>query len=59
MTSPAQTLAEHVAAAQQAISAQRESAAQIAQQAADSRAAAQQAVQSAPATPAAGQAQGG
>ena len=49
MTSPLQTLTEHVAAAQQAISAQRASAVQTAQQAADNRAAAQQVIQTQPA----------
>lgn len=52
MTSPLQTLTEHAAAAQQAISAQRESATQIAQEAADRRAAAQLTVQTQPALPA-------
>jgi hypothetical protein len=42
MTTPAQTLQQHAAAAQQAIKAQRESAAQIAAEAAANRAASQQ-----------------
>jgi len=59
MTTPVQTLAQHAAAAQAAIQAQRDAAARVAQEAAAARAASQQGQPGAPGAAPQGQAQGG